>query len=104
MMNPLRLLVAAALLMAIGSGKASAQTVMVRHVPGGDAVEVFLNATKVVNAVAEGERDLISDLPSTAHRDPSNTDYPPTLARRQFRRGAGTERHSYCPRRAIGPR
>lgn len=53
MMNPLRLLVAAALLMAIESGNASAQTVMVRHVPGGDAVEVFLNATKVANAVVD---------------------------------------------------
>lgn len=53
MMNPLRLLVAAALLMAIGSGKASAQTVMVRHVPAGETVEVFLNATKVATAVVD---------------------------------------------------
>ena len=53
MMNPLRLLVAAALLIAIGSAKASAQTVMVRHVPGGEAVEVFLNATKVATAVVD---------------------------------------------------
>jgi hypothetical protein len=53
MMNPLRLLVAAALLMAIGSANASAQTVMVRHVPGGETVEVFLNATKVATAVVD---------------------------------------------------
>jgi len=57
MMNSLRLLVAAALLMAIGSGKAAAQTVMVRHVPAGETVEVFLNAAKVATAVVEASGD-----------------------------------------------
>ncbi len=57
MMNPMRLLVAAALLIAIGSGKASAQTVMVRHVPAGETVEVFLNATKVGTAAVDATGD-----------------------------------------------
>jgi ABC-type antimicrobial peptide transport system permease subunit len=33
----------------------------------------------LIRDVAEGERGLVSDLPSPAQRDPSNTDYPPTL-------------------------
>src|SRR5436190_24107236 len=57
MMNSLRPLVAAALLMAIGTSKAAAQTVMVRHVPAGETVEVFLNATKVATAVVEASGD-----------------------------------------------
>jgi len=57
MMNPLRLLVAAALLMVIASGKADAQTVMVRHVPADETVEVFLNATKVATAVVDATGD-----------------------------------------------
>jgi len=56
-MNPLRLLVAAALLMIIGNVNASAQTVLVRHVPAGETVEVFLNATKVGNAVVDASGD-----------------------------------------------
>src|SRR4051812_46827490 len=64
MMNSLRLLVAAALLIAMGTGKAAAQTVMVRHVPAGETVEVFLNATKVATAVVEasGETSLPLNL------------------------------------------
>src|SRR6476469_4543537 len=58
MMNPLRLLVAAALLMVVGTGKASAQTVMVRHVPVGETVDVFLNATKVGSAVVGASGDV----------------------------------------------
>ena len=62
MINGRRLLVAAALLMAIGSSNASAQTVMVRHVPVGETVEVFLNATKVANAVVDASGDTILPL------------------------------------------
>ena len=58
MMNARRLLVAAALLLAIGSGKAAAQMVMVRHVPAGETVEVFLNATKVGSAAVEPNGDV----------------------------------------------
>src|SRR6185503_21042156 len=57
MINGRRLLVAAALLMAIGSSKAGAQTVLVRHVPEGETVEVFLNATKVATAVVDASGD-----------------------------------------------
>jgi hypothetical protein len=57
MKNGRRLLVAAALLMAVGSGKASAQTVMVRRVPASETVEVFLNAAKVATAVVDASGD-----------------------------------------------
>lgn len=57
-MNGGRLLVAAAVLMAIGTGKVAAQTVMVRHVPVGETVEVFLNATKVGSSVVEASGDV----------------------------------------------
>ena len=43
--------------MVIASGKANAQTVMVRHVPAGEAVDVFLNATKVGTAVVNATGD-----------------------------------------------
>lgn len=61
-MNPLRLLVAAALLMIIGNVNANAQTVLVRHVPAGETVEVFLNATKVGNAVVDATGDTTLPL------------------------------------------
>jgi hypothetical protein len=62
MTNPMRLLVAAALLITIGHGKAAAQTVIVRHVPPGETVEVFLNATKVGTATVEADRDTTLPL------------------------------------------
>jgi len=62
MMNSLRLLVAAALLVAIGTGTAAAQSVMVRHVPVGETVEVFLNATKVGTGVVEASGDVTLPL------------------------------------------
>src|SRR3982751_338248 len=58
---PLRLLVAAALFIITGSGTAAAQSVIVRHVPPGDTIEVFLNATKV--ATAAGEQGGDTTLP-----------------------------------------
>ncbi len=62
MMNSMRLLVAAALLITIGSGVAAAQTVIVRHVPPGETVELFLNATKVDTVVVEASGDAILPL------------------------------------------
>ena len=61
MINGRRLLVAAALLMGI-TGEASAQTVMVRHVPAGETVEVFLNATKVATSVVDASGDTTLPL------------------------------------------
>jgi hypothetical protein len=58
---PMRLLVAAALFLGMASGEAAAQSVVVRHVPPGEAIEVFLNAAKVATAAAEANRD--STLP-----------------------------------------
>ena len=64
MMKPMRLLVAAALFVMIGSGVARAQTVMVRNAPPGETIEVFLNATKVASASvqANGETTLPLNL------------------------------------------
>lgn len=59
---PMRLLVAAALFLGIASGEAAAQSVVVRHVPPGEAIEVFLNATKVATAAAEANRDTTVPL------------------------------------------
>ena len=64
MMKRLRLLVAVALFGVLGTGIAAAQTVMIRHAPAGETIEVFLNATKVATAtVAEsGETTLPLNL------------------------------------------
>ena len=64
MMNPMRLLVAAALFVMIGNDVARAQTVMVRNAPPGETVEVFLNATKVATASVQpnGETTLPLNL------------------------------------------
>ena len=59
---PMRLLVAAALFLGIASGNAAAQSVVVRHVPPGEAIELFLNATKVATAAAEPNRDTTLPL------------------------------------------
>jgi hypothetical protein len=64
MMKPMRLLVAAAVFVMIGSGVARAQTVRVRNAPPGETIEVFLNATKVASASvqANGETTLPLNL------------------------------------------
>jgi hypothetical protein len=64
MMKPMRLLVAAALLVMSASGVATAQTVMVRNAPPGETIEVFLNATKVATASVQpnGETSLPLNL------------------------------------------
>ncbi len=64
MTKPMRLLVAAAVLVITGSGVAAAQTVMVRNAPPGETVEVFLNATKVATSSvpANGETTLPLNL------------------------------------------
>jgi hypothetical protein len=59
---PMRLLVAAALFLGMASGEAAAQSVVVRHVPPGEAIELFLNATKVATAAAEANRDATLPL------------------------------------------
>jgi len=64
MMKPMRLLVAAALFVMIGSGVAMAQTVMIRNAPPGETIEAFLNATKVASASVQpnGETTLPLNL------------------------------------------
>jgi len=64
MTKPMRLLVAAAVLVITGNGVAAAQTVMVRNAPPGETVEVFLNATKVATSSvpANGETTLPLNL------------------------------------------
>jgi len=64
MIKSWRLLVAAAVFLAAGSGVAVAQTVMVRHAPPGEAVEVVLNAAKVASGTIDstGEATLPLDL------------------------------------------
>src|SRR4051794_19986954 len=64
MMKSLRLLVAAALFGVLGTGVATAQTVIVQHAPAGETIELFLNATKVATATvpAEGDTTLPLDL------------------------------------------
>ena len=64
MMKPMRLLVAAALFVMMGSGVARAQTVMIRNAPPGETIEAFLNATKVASASVQpnGETTLPLNL------------------------------------------
>lgn len=62
-MKPLRLLVAAAALnVTIGAAVATAQTVIVRKVPAGDTIEVFLNTTKVATATVDANGDATLPL------------------------------------------
>jgi hypothetical protein len=63
MMKPLRLLVAAAALnVTLGTTAADAQTVIVRKVPAGDDIELFLNATKVSTSPADAAGDATLPL------------------------------------------
>jgi opacity protein-like surface antigen len=66
MITSWRLLVAVALSLVIDAGVATAQTVLVRNAPAGEAVEVVLNATKVASGTVEpsGEVTLPLDLSS----------------------------------------
>lgn len=63
MMKSLRLLVAAAALnVTIGAAVATAQTVIVRKVPAGDTIELFLNTTKVGTATVDANGDAMLPL------------------------------------------
>lgn len=65
MTNPMRLLLTAAALNAtLGAGAAAAQTVLVRHAPPSETIELMLNATKVATAAtdAAGDATLPLDL------------------------------------------
>jgi hypothetical protein len=63
MMKPLRLLVAAAALnVTIGAAVATAQTVIVRKVPAGDTIELFLNTSKVATATVDANGDATLPL------------------------------------------
>lgn len=57
-----RLLVAAALHVTVGAGVAAAQSVMVRHAPAGDTIELVLNATQVATATADANGDATLPL------------------------------------------
>ena len=61
-MKPLRLLVAVALFGALGTAVATAQTVVVRHAPAGQTIELFLNATKVATATVPAQGDTTLPL------------------------------------------
>lgn len=62
-MKPLRLLVAAAALnVTIGAAVATAQTVIVRKVPAGDTIELFLNTSKVATATVDANGDATLPL------------------------------------------
>lgn len=52
-MRPLRLLALGAAFTVIPPALAEAQTVIVRNVPAGEAIEVFVNSTKAASAVAD---------------------------------------------------
>lgn len=63
MMKPLRLLIAAAALnVTIGAAGATAQTVIARHVPASETIELFLNTTKVGTATADANGDATLPL------------------------------------------
>lgn len=63
MMKPLRLLAAAAALnVTIGAAVATAQTVIVRKVPAGDTIELFLNTTKIATATVDANGDATLPL------------------------------------------
>lgn len=63
MRTRLRLLAAAAALnVTIGAGVSAAQTVLVRHAPPAQTIELFLNATKVATATADAAGDATLPL------------------------------------------
>ena len=62
MTKPLRLLVAAALNLTMGAGLAAAQTVMVRHAPPAETVDLVLNTTKVATATVDANGDALLPL------------------------------------------
>lgn len=66
MINSWRLLVAVVLSLVGGAGVATAQTVLIKNAPAGEAIEVVLNATKVASASAgpAGDATLPLDLSS----------------------------------------
>lgn len=69
MMKPWRpLVLAAALEVTIGVGRATAQTVIVRGAPPGSAVELVLNSSAVGSATADsaGDATLVVNQPTTA--------------------------------------
>ena len=63
-MKPLRLLTLGALVLLATLAPAAAQTVIVRNVQAGDAIEVFVNSTKAASATADaaGQARMTIDL------------------------------------------
>jgi hypothetical protein len=64
MIRPWRPLVAVAVNLTLGAGVATAQTVLIRHAPQAESIEVVLNDTKVSSGTvgADGEATLPLDL------------------------------------------
>jgi hypothetical protein len=75
MMKPWRLLaLAAAVNVMVGSGAATAQTVIVRNVPAGSTVELVLNTTNLGSATADANGDATLPLSLSANLKKTETD------------------------------
>src|SRR5688500_1386088 len=75
MMKPTRLLaVAAAIHVTVGVGRASAQTLIVRHAPIGSTVELMVNSTKAGTAQADAAGDVRIPINLPAHISKSEID------------------------------
>jgi hypothetical protein len=75
MVNPWRpLIAAAALSVTLGARTVSAQTVMVRHAPAGEAIDLALNAANVASATADAEGVATLPLDLSAHGNKTEID------------------------------